>query len=647
MASSRPRIGITPDVENDRFQLGRAYARAVARAGGVPLILATTPDAVDVYVDLCDGFILSGGDDPDMGQWGIPMHPEAKPIDPDRQAFEWALLEALAERPERGVLGVCLGMQLMALHAGGVLDQHLPDTLASAADHWGHRAHTVSGDLGAGEVRSHHRQAITAPGRLRVVANAHDGVIEGVRDDDRPYYLGVQWHPERTESAGLGFELIRRLVEACAPVGAEVPWPSGAIFASLGVMQHTTKRARKKSIDAVDVTGRRVLMRVDFNVPQDATGAITDDRRIRAALPSIRSVIDRGGRLILMSHLGRPKGAGVEPAFSLAPAATRLGELLDGVAVRFAGDCIGPEASSAADALADGEVLVLENLRFHAEEKKGDPAFAGQLAALADVYCNDAFGTAHRAHASMLAVPRAMDGAPCVAGFLLARELEYLSETIEAAEESGPAGFVAVLGGAKVSGKIGAIRNLAGRVEKILVGGAMAYTFLRAQGFDTGASLVEEDMLEEARAMLDAAAGGPTSIVLPSDHVCGREIAPGTPVEVFTGSIDEGWSGLDIGPETIADYAGALAAASTIVWNGPMGVFETPPFDAGTRRVAEAIVGATEAGAISVVGGGDSAAAIEVFGLADRFSHVSTGGGASLQMLEGRSFESVAALDDA
>jgi len=218
MTTSRPLIGITPDIDGDRYRLGRSYARAVDRAGGVPLILAAEPGAVEDYVRLCDGFILSGGDDPDMSQWGIATHPKAKAIDPQRQAFEWALLETLAEHRERGVLGVCLGMQLMAIHGGGELDQHLPDTLATAADHWGPVTHAVRGELGAGEVRSHHRQAITRPGRLRVVATAHDDVIEAVRDDERPFYLGVQWHPERTEQEHLGFGLVRALVESCCGV---------------------------------------------------------------------------------------------------------------------------------------------------------------------------------------------------------------------------------------------------------------------------------------------------------------------------------------------------------------------------------------------------------------------------------------------
>jgi phosphoglycerate kinase len=400
----------------------------------------------------------------------------------------------------------------------------------------------------------------------------------------------------------------------------------------------------KRTIDQVDVAGKRVLMRVDFNVPLDDGGSITDDRRIRMALPSIRSVLERGGRLILMSHLGRPKGEGPEPGMSLKPAADRLRELLGGPNVTFVpDDCVGDAAAAAADALADGEVLVLENLRFHKAEKKGDAAFAARLAAMADIYCNDAFGTAHRNHASMLGVPAAMESKPRACGFLLQKELKYLAETIESAERP----FVAVLGGAKVSDKLAAIENLIGRVDRILIGGAMGYTFLRAMGDAVGSSLVEEDMLEKAGQILQDAAGGSTEILLPADHACGRELAPGTATKEFTGDIGDGWMGLDIGPVTIDRYASMLAQAKTIVWNGPMGVFETPPFDAGTRAVAEAIAAATDAGAVSVIGGGDSAAAIEAFGLAERVSHVSTGGGASLQMLEGRAFDSVAALDEA
>jgi len=396
----------------------------------------------------------------------------------------------------------------------------------------------------------------------------------------------------------------------------------------------------KKTIDQVDVAGRRVLMRVDFNVPLDEKGAITDDRRIRLALPTINSVIQRGGRLILISHLGRPKGEGPEPAFSLRPAADRLGELLPDIDVRFvADDCIGDAAQQAVAALADGEVLVLENLRFHKAEKKNDEGFAQKLVAFADIYCNDAFGTAHRNHASMHAVPLAMAGKPRVAGFLLQKELQYLSETIEHARRP----FVAVLGGAKVSDKLGAIENLIGRVDSILIGGAMAYTFLKSSGRAVGASLVEEDRLEDAARMLVEAGG---KILLPTDHHCGRKPEASTPTKHFQNDIDDGWMGLDIGPKTIERYREAITAAKTVVWNGPMGVFEILPFDAGTRAVAEAVAAATGKGATSVIGGGDSAAAIEAFGLQEKVSHVSTGGGASLQMLEGRAFDSVELLDE-
>ncbi|MDY7108987.1 MAG: phosphoglycerate kinase [Planctomycetota bacterium] len=397
----------------------------------------------------------------------------------------------------------------------------------------------------------------------------------------------------------------------------------------------------KKTIDQVDVAGRRVLMRVDFNVPLDDGGNITDDRRIRLALPTIKSVIERGGRLILMSHLGRPKGEGPEPAFSLRPAAERLGELLPDTHVRFVpDDCIGEAARHAVEELSDGQILLLENLRFHKKEKGNDADFARTLAAFGDIYCNDAFGTAHRNHASMHAVPRAMEGKPRVAGFLLQKELQYLADTIEHARRP----FVAVLGGAKVSDKLGAIENLVGRVDAILIGGAMAYTFLKASGQSVGASLVEDDRLGDAEGMLKDGGG---KIRLPADHHCGRKPEAGTPTRQFTGEIDDDWMGLDIGPDTIDRFRETIGEAKTIVWNGPMGVFETPPFEAGTRAVAEAIADATGRGAVSVIGGGDSAAAIEGFGLEEKVSHVSTGGGASLQMLEGRSFDSVDLLDEA
>ena len=393
----------------------------------------------------------------------------------------------------------------------------------------------------------------------------------------------------------------------------------------------------KKTIEDVDVKAKRVLMRVDFNVPLEH-GRISDDRRIQMALGSIRSVLDRGGALVLCSHLGRPEGKGHEPEFSLKPVAERLGELLH-KPVAFADDCIGDDARRRAESLGPGEILLLENLRFHKAEKSGDAKFARELADLGDIYCNDAFGTAHREDASMVAVPRAMEGKPRVVGLLMQKEIQYLSDAIERPEHP----FLAILGGVKVSDKILAVRNLLSRVDRILVGGAMAYTFARARGIEVGSSRVEDDRIEEAREILSSAGG---KLVLPSDHACGRELKEGTERRVFGGAIPEDWMGLDIGPETIKAYTKEISQARTIVWNGPLGVFEMPPFQEGTEQVARAIANATRGGATSIVGGGDSAAAIQAFGLADQVSHVSTGGGASLEMLEGKSFTSVELLDD-
>ena len=397
----------------------------------------------------------------------------------------------------------------------------------------------------------------------------------------------------------------------------------------------------KKTIAHVDVTGRRVLMRVDFNVPV-RDGRISDDRRIRMAMASIRSVVDRGGRLILISHLGRPKGQGVQEEFSLRPVGDRLGELL-GKQVAFADDCVGAQATGAVDALGDGDVLLLENLRFHNQEKKGDADFAEQLAGLADVYCNDAFGTAHREDASMVAVPRAMAGKPRVTGFLLEKEIQYLSQAI--AKPQRP--FVAILGGAKVSDKIVAIRNLLEKVDTILIGGAMAYTLMLAAGKGVGNSLVEPDRVDEAGQILSAAEQSAAQLITPLDHVCGQALDSQTQTKVFYDQIEGDWLGLDIGPDTIGRYQREVEAAKTIVWNGPMGAFETPPFDAGTRAVAQAMAETTQRnGATSIIGGGDSAAAIEQFDLAEQVTHVSTGGGASLAMLEGKRFAGVELLDE-
>lgn len=397
----------------------------------------------------------------------------------------------------------------------------------------------------------------------------------------------------------------------------------------------------KRSIAEVDVAGRKVLTRVDFNVPIEE-GRITDDRRIRAALPTIRSILDRGGRAILMSHLGRPEGKGFEAEHSLRPVADRLGELL-GRPVRFPQDERIETAAVLAGTLRDGEVLLLENLRFHKGEKRGDPAFAAALASLGEIYCNDAFGTSHRTDASMHAVPLAMRPRPAVAGFLLRDELRYLQGVVS--EPARP--FVGILGGAKVSDKLAAIRFLLEKVDLLIVGGAMAYTLLKARGVGVGRSLVEPAMEAEAAAVLAQSERLRHPILLPSDHLCASELRAGAAASLAKGSVPEGLMGLDIGPDTVRSFAAAIANAKTVVWNGPMGVFEMPPFDAGTRGVAEAVAAATRGGAVTVVGGGDTAAAVERLGFAAAMSHVSTGGGASLEMLEGREFESLAALDDA
>jgi phosphoglycerate kinase len=394
----------------------------------------------------------------------------------------------------------------------------------------------------------------------------------------------------------------------------------------------------KKSIDQTDVTGKTVLMRVDFNVPLDGERRITDDHRIRMALPSIKSVIDRGGRLILISHLGRPGGNGFEKEFSLAPAAERLGEML-GKPVAMASDIVGEDAGVKAAALARGDVLVLENLRFDSGEKKGCPEFAGKLAAMADAYCNNAFGTCHRTDASMVAVPEAMQGKPRVVGNLVAKEIRYLSEAIESPARP----FVAILGGAKVSDKINVISNLLGICDAVLIGGAMAYTFSLARGGKVGGSLVESEKVNLAKELIKK---GGEKLHLPVDTHCGdnfKDIQGCNKQIVAAGEIPDGWEGLDIGPDTSKRYAAVIADAKTVVWNGPMGVFEHPPMDEGTKVIAQAVA---DSDATSIIGGGDSAAAVEQLGFAEQVSHVSTGGGASLAMLEGQSFAAVDLLDE-
>jgi len=392
----------------------------------------------------------------------------------------------------------------------------------------------------------------------------------------------------------------------------------------------------KKTVADVNVQGKKVLMRVDFNVPIEG-GKITDDRRIVQALPTIKDVVGRGGRLILMSHLGRPKG-GPEAKFSLKPVAERLSQLL-GKPVKFAEDCIGPAVEQLAAGLKDGDVLLLENLRFHKEEEKNDPNFARQLAKLGDVYVNDAFGTAHREHASTFGAAQAMAGKPRVIGQLIQKELKFLGEAIGNPKHP----FVAILGGAKVSDKINVIEQLLGKADVLLIGGAMAYTFFLAQGKGVGKSLVERDKVELAKGLL-AKAGG--KIRLPVDNVISDKMTDDAQTKVVEGDIPADMEGYDIGPKTRQLYKAEIAKAKTIVWNGPMGVFEKKPFAAGTKAVAEAVAEATgKNGAVTVIGGGDSAAAIEQLGLSSKVSHVSTGGGASLEFLENGHFSTLDILD--
>jgi len=387
----------------------------------------------------------------------------------------------------------------------------------------------------------------------------------------------------------------------------------------------------KKTIRDIDVKGKRVLVRVDYNVPIK-DGTVGDDTRIRAAMPTLQYLLDHGAAVILCSHLGRPK-EGPDPKFSLKPVAAYLSKLL-GKPVAFAEDCIGPKAEAAAKALKPGEVLLLENTRFHPEEEKNDPGMSKQLAALADIYVNDAFGSAHRAHASTEGVAKHL---PAVAGFLMEKEIQYLGAAV--ADPAKP--FVVILGGAKISDKIGVIKNLLTKADVILIGGGMANTFFKAQGYPVADSLVEDEALETAREVVKLA--GP-KLRLPVDVVIGDKFdASAAHKSMPTGPIPDGWRILDIGPETAAAYAKVIAGAKTVVWNGPMGVFEFPEFAKGTFGVAKAVA---DSGAVSIIGGGDSVAAIQQSGLAGKITHISTGGGASLEMLEGLTLPGVAALQD-
>jgi phosphoglycerate kinase len=395
----------------------------------------------------------------------------------------------------------------------------------------------------------------------------------------------------------------------------------------------------KVTVSDINFRGRRVLVRVDFNVPLDERQNITDDRRIRESLPTLRKVLGDGGSVIACSHLGRPK-KGPDPKYSLRPVARRLQELI-GKPVTFAEDCIGPEASNLVGRMKSGDVILLENLRFHAEEEKNDPEFARKLASLADIYVNDAFGSAHRAHASTEGVTRYFDQS--VAGFLMERELRFLGAAL--ANPKRP--FAAILGGAKISGKIDVIQNLMSKVDVLIIGGGMVFTFAKAKGYAIGASLLEEDRVEMAREIMAKADAAKIKLMLPTDAIIASDISPDAKTRVVPiDQIPEGMKGLDIGPDSIKKFSEALAGSRTVVWNGPMGVFECPPFAQGTVAIAKLLAKLTDEGAITVVGGGDSAAAVAQAGVEDQLSHISTGGGASLEFLEGKVLPGVAALTD-
>lgn len=412
----------------------------------------------------------------------------------------------------------------------------------------------------------------------------------------------------------------------------------------------------KKTVSDVEVGGRRVLIRADFNVPLDKRRNITDDRRIQQCLPTIERVIERGGRVILMSHLGRPKGA-ADPEFSLKPVAGRLEELLDRP-VRFVDDCVGPAADAVAASMKDGDVTLLENLRFHvgenvvdkakmnadgrltAEQEAARTSFAQALASHADIYVNNAFGTCHRTHVSMYDVPKLLRPGNRVLGFLVQRELEFLGDALKTPKRP----FVAILGGAKVSDKIGVIRSLLGVVDHILIGGAMTFTFWAAKDMCVGKSLCERDKIVLARSLLDQ---GGQKLHLPVDSVAANELAAGVETRIIDGELPSELMGLDVGPRTIDMYRSFLSGAKTILWNGPVGAFETSPFEKGTFAVAEMLAEATSGGALTIIGGGDTAAAIERAALSDKVSHISTGGGASLEYIQKRGFATIDILDDA
>jgi phosphoglycerate kinase len=393
------------------------------------------------------------------------------------------------------------------------------------------------------------------------------------------------------------------------------------------------------NLSSSDLSGKRVLVRADFNVPLDEQGNITDDTRIRAALPTIQELTSKGAKVILTSHFGRPKG--VDDKYRLTPVAKRLSELL-GQTVNKTDDCIGEETAAQVAALQDGQVILLENVRFHPEEEKNDPEFAKQLASVADLYVNDAFGTAHRAHASTEGVTHYLK--PSVAGFLIEKELKYLQAAIESPQRP----LAAIIGGSKVSSKIGVIETLLEKVDKLLIGGGMIFTFYKARGLNVGKSLVEEDKLELARTLEAKAKEKGVELLLPTDVVVADNFAADANAQtVSIDSIPDGWMGLDIGPDSVKVFQESLKTCRSVIWNGPMGVFEFDKFAVGTEAIARTLADLTKSGVTTIIGGGDSVAAVEKVGVADQMSHISTGGGASLELLEGKELPGIAALDEA
>ncbi|MEC4893878.1 MAG: phosphoglycerate kinase [Oscillatoria sp. PMC 1051.18] len=394
------------------------------------------------------------------------------------------------------------------------------------------------------------------------------------------------------------------------------------------------------NLSEADLSGKRVLVRADFNVPLDDNGTITDDTRIRAALPTIQDLIKKGAKVILCSHMGRPKGQ-VKENLRLTPVAKRLSELL-GQEVTMCDDCVGDSVARQITALENGQVALLENLRFHAGEEKNDPEFATQLAANADVYVNDAFGTAHRAHASTEGVTKYLS--PSVGGYLIEKELEYLKGAIE--EPQRP--LAAIIGGSKVSSKIGVIETLLDKCDKLLIGGGMIFTFYKARGLSVGKSLVEEDKLDLAKSLEAKAKEKGVELLLPTDVVVANDFKPDADSQTVSAeNIPDGWMGLDIGPDSVKTFNDALSGCKTVIWNGPMGVFEFEKFAVGTEAIARTLADLTKKGATTIIGGGDSVAAVEKVGVADQMSHISTGGGASLELLEGKELPGIVALDEA